>query len=70
MIRPIVFHFVPLINTDMLEVQIRRGSRRICNACASGVPIIVYFKKTQELVYILVNILKNQDSTLNQTFCT
>lgn len=70
MIRPIVFHFVPLINTDMLEVQIRRGSRRICNACASGVPIIVNLKKTRELIYILVNILKNQDSTLNQTFCT
>lgn len=29
-----------------------------------------YLKKTQELVNILVNILKNQDSTLNQTFCT
>lgn len=53
----------------MLEVQIRRGSRRICNACASGVPIIVILKKTQELVNILVNILKNQDSTLNQIFC-
>lgn len=69
MVRPIVFHFVPLIITDMLEVQIRRGSRRICNACASGVPIIVILKKTQELVNILVNILKNQDSTLNQIFC-
>lgn len=53
----------------MLEVQIRRGLRRICNACASGVPIIVILKKTQELVNILVNILKNQDSTLNQIFC-
>lgn len=53
----------------MLEVQIRRWLRRICNACASGVPIIVILKKTQELVNILVNILKNQDSTLNQIFC-
>lgn len=53
----------------MLEVQIRRGLRRICNACASGVPIIVILKKTQELVNILVNILKNQDSTWNQIFC-
>lgn len=53
----------------MLEVQIRRGLRRICNACASGVPIIVILKKTQELVNILVNILLNQDSTLNQIFC-
>lgn len=53
----------------MLEIQIRRGSSRICNACASGVPIIVILKKTQELVNILVNILKNQDSTLNQIFC-
>lgn len=53
----------------MLEVQIRRGLRRICNACASGVPFIVILKKTQELVNILVNILKNQDSTLNQIFC-